>query len=353
MPDVLSQDEVDALLASVDDSGSDFGDDLMSFSTGESNSGGGGNSGNPDAGFNENAPEIAIYDFKRPERVSTDQIRSMEMLHEVLARKLGASLSSYLRTIVDVKLASVEQLTYQEFIMSLPNPTCFNLLSCEPLDGQMVLEINPSIVYPILDKLLGGGNTEAHLPEREMSEIEWRLIGYMTNETLRFLQEAWQPILHIDFEVTAKEANPQLMQIVPPNEVVILVCFEVKMAESSGMLNICVPFPVVEPVMGNFSTIQTWFTTRRSTDAEADKKKLEEGVNKAKIEIITYLAQTHMNMHQFLNLKPGDVITTRKKVNDSLLMTIDGKPKYRGTSGIYNNYKAYKVQKKASIADTP
>ena len=105
--------------------------------------------------------------------------------------------------------------------------------------------------------------------------------------------------------------------------------------------------------MGNFSTIQTWFTTRRSTDAEADKKKLEEGVNKAKVEIITYLAETHMTMHQFLNLKPGDIVTTKKKVNDSLLMTIDGKPKYRGSSGTYNNFKAFKVTKHASIADTP
>lgn len=342
MPDVLSQDEVDALLASVDDS--------APAPSARSASGGLGtspdNSATPSA-----ATEVAIYDFKRPERVSTDQIRSMETLHEVLARKLQASLSSYLRTIVDVKLASVEQLTYQEFIMSLPNPTCSNLLSCEPLDGQMVLEINPSIVYPILDKLLGGGNTDIHIPERGMSEIEWRLISYMTDETLRFLQEAWQPILNIDFRVTVREDNPQLMQIVPPNEVVILICFEVKMGESSGMLNICVPFPVVEPVMGNFSTIQTWFTSRRSTDVEADERKLNEGVSKVSLEVVGYIAKTHINMHQLLNLKPGDIITTRKKKDESLLLTIDGKPKYRGYAGSYNNFRAFRVERAATNVD--
>lgn len=356
MADVLSQDEVDALLSSVDDGGSDFGDFGGGVSGGLDSgaSVGAALGGGPDSvGAPIQAAEVAIYDFKRPERVSTDQIRSMEMLHEVLARKLGASLSSYLRTIVDVKLASVEQLTYQEFIMSLPNPTCFNLLSCEPLDGQMVLEINPSIVYPILDKLLGGGNTDVHIPEREMSEIEWRLIGYMSDETLRFLQEAWQPILHIDFKVTAREANPQLMQIVPPNEVVILVCFEVKMAESSGMLNICVPFPVVEPVMANFSTIQTWFTSRRSSDVDADERKLAEGVNKVDLEVVTYLAKTRMSMHQLLNLKPGDIVTTKKKTNESLLMTIDGKPKYRGSSGLFGNQKAFKIEMEAGHADVP
>lgn len=342
MPDVLSQEEVDALLASVDEGGIDA----------PAPKGGGLGSGIDANASPSTATEVAIYDFKRPERVSTDQIRSMEMLHEVLARKLQASLSSYLRTIVDVKLASVEQLTYQEFIMSLPNPTCFNLLSCEPLDGQMVLEINPSIVYPILDKLLGGGNTDVHIPERGMSEIEWRLISYMTDETLRFLQEAWQPILSIDFRVTAKEDNPQLMQIVPPNEVVILICFEVKMGESSGMLNICVPFPVVEPVMSNFSTIQTWFTSRRSTDVEADERKLNEGISKVGLEIVAYVAKTQINMHQLLNLKPGDIITTKKKKDTSLLLTIDGKPKFRGYAGLYNNSRAFRVDKDATHADT-
>lgn len=347
MPDVLSQNEVDALLAAVDDG--DF--DLANADVAKPPSGGGGGGGGGGGRPSVQPKDVAIYDFKRPERVSTDQIRSMEMLHEVLARKLGASLSSYLRTIVDVKLASVEQLTYQEFIMSLPNPTCFNLLACDPLDGQMVLEINPSIVYPILDKLLGGGNTEVHIPEREMSEIEWRLIGYVSSETLCFLREAWLPIMEIDFKVTQREANPQLMQIVPPNEVVILICFEVKMGESSGMLNICVPFPVVEPVMSNFSTIQTWFTSRRSTDVEADRRKLSEGVSKVNVEIVSYLARTRISMHQFLNMKPGAIIPTKKSVNDELLLMIDGKPKYRGYAGKLKTAKAFAIHKSAGPAD--
>lgn len=341
MPDVLSQNEVDALLAAVDEGEVDLTAPAAPAQP----------SYQPTVSGGGPAHEVAIYDFKRPERVSTDQIRSMEMLHEVLARKLGASLSSYLRTIVDVKLASVEQLTYQEFIMSLPNPTCFNLLACDPLDGQMVLEINPSIVYPILDKLLGGGNTEVHIPEREMSEIEWRLIGYVTSETLKFLHESWQPIKEIDFKVTAREANPQLMQIVPPNEVVILICFELKMGESSGMLNICVPFPVVEPIMSSFSTIQTWFTSRRSSDEDFERGKLLEGINKVDVEAVTYLAETSLSMHQFLNLKPGAVILTRKSVNDSLLLTVDGKPKYRGFAGTFKNFRAFRIDADAGPSD--
>ncbi|MDR0868387.1 MAG: flagellar motor switch protein FliM [Planctomycetota bacterium] len=336
--DTLSQDDVNALLNNIDAIA------------------GGGETAAPPAAVAapskaRPAVDYVIYDFKRPERVSTDQIRSMEMLHDVLARKLGAALSSYLRTIVDVKMVSVEQLTYQEFIMSLPNPTCFNLISCEPLDGQMVLEFNPTIVYPILDKLLGGGTNEVHIPEREMSDIEWRLIGRILTDTLTFLREAWMPIMNIDFRVTAHEANPQLMQIVPPNEVVILVCFEIKMNECSGMLNICVPFPVVEPVMSNFSTIQTWFGGRRSNDPEIERRKLNEGVHKVKVEVIPYVAKTNISMHQFLSLKPGDIITTKKRIADDLLLTIDGKPKYMGKAGTFGKYRAFQIKRQAGPAD--
>lgn len=323
MPDVLSQNEVDALLAAVDE-----GDLDLSTSTGPAT---------------QTVGDIAIYDFKRPERVSTDQIRSMEMMHETLARKLGASLSSYLRTIVEVKLASVEQLTYQEFIMSLPNPTCFNLLSCKPLDGLMVMEINPSIVFPILDKLLGGGNTDVHIPDREMSTIEWKLIKHVADETLSFLHESWLPIKKIDFKVTQEEANPQLMQIVPPNEVVILICFEIKMGESSGMLNLCVPFPVVEPIMGSFSTIQTWFTSRRSGAEEDELRKLNEGLGSAPLEVTAFIAATKIKLSQFMEMTPGDIIKTKKSVKQSLLLRIAGKPKFRGYAGQHKKYKAFRI----------
>jgi flagellar motor switch protein FliM len=335
MPDVLSQNEVDALLAAVDEGDLDIAQPSVS-SEPEAEDG-----------------EVAIYDFKRPERVSQDQIRSMEMMHEVLARKLGASLSSYLRTIVEVKLASVEQLTYQEFIMSLPNPTCFNLLTCEPLDGSMVLEVNPSIVFPIIDKLLGGGNTDIHIPEREMSDIEWRLIGHVTTETLTFLRESWRPIMDIQFKVIQREANPQLMQIVPPNEVVILICFEVKMGESSGMLNLCVPFPVVEPIMGKFSTIQTWFTSRRTEPEEEITRKLNEGVHKAPLELIVYLGESRMSLRQFLALQKGDVILTKHDVRKPLLVTIAGQPKLKAFSGQFKSKKAVRVSGTALPGESP
>ncbi len=328
MPDILSQNEVDALLAAVDEG------DLEAVGGGEPT---------------PQAQEVAVYDFKRPERVSTDQIRSMEMLHEVLARKLGASLSAYLRTIVDVKMASVEQLTYQEFIMSLPNPTCFNLMTCEPLENQMVLEINPSIVFPIIDKLLGGGSAEVHIPERDMTIIEQRLISRILEMILEYLRETWSTILDIDFKITATESNPQLMQIVPPNEVVILVCFELRMGECSGMLNLCIPFPVIEPVMSKFSTIGTWFSYRKAGAEDESFTQMQEGVERAELRAVGYIAQTSITLRECLNLKPGDILTTEKDARGPLLLTVNGKPKFLGRPGVCKGRKAMRIVGRAAI----
>ncbi|MDR2392274.1 MAG: flagellar motor switch protein FliM, partial [Planctomycetota bacterium] len=291
------------------------------------------------------------YDFKKPERVSPDQIRSIQMMHELLARKLQASLSAYLRTIVDVKLSTVEQLTYNEFLMSLPNPTCFNLLRCDPLDGSMVLEINPSIVYPILDKLLGGGHGAAHIPDREMSDIEWRLISHLTTETVGFLRECWKPIVDIDFMVAGRETNPHLMQIVPPNEVVILVCFDIKMGDASGMLNLCIPFPVIEAKISDFSTIQTWFQTKRTMDAAMENANLNEGVKSAMLEAVVYVAKSRITLRELLALRPGDLLLTRKNAGDSLMLTIAGRPKFWVFPGQHRHYKAVRVDRETAIDD--
>ena len=159
MVDVLDQSEIDSLIAAVE-------------------AGGVETSGGPPAEFegSEAEQEIVLYDFKRPERVSKDQMRALEAIHEGFARNFGASLSGFLRTIVEVRVATIEQLTYSEFIHSLPNPTCFNLLNAEPLEGQLCLEISPLIIYPIIDRLLGGSNAELFIPQRPLTAIEWRLV---------------------------------------------------------------------------------------------------------------------------------------------------------------------------------
>ena len=216
MSDVLDQSEVDALLAAVDTGEVEEEEASTQIFTRR----------NIDL---ENV-EIRTYDFKRPERVSKDQMRALQTLHESFARNFGAALSGFLRTIVEIKVANCEQMTYGEFISGLPNPTSFNLITGDGLEGQMCLEISPLIIYPIIDRLLGGTNHDLFIPQRPVTPIESRLIGNVTKRGLEALSEAWEGVRTLTFEITASESNPQLVQIVPPNEVVVVVGLELKMS---------------------------------------------------------------------------------------------------------------------------
>src|SRR5262245_17303286 len=197
--------------------------------------------------------KVTPYDFKRPERVGKEQMRALQSLHEGFGRNFGAALSALLRSIVEVKLTSVDQLTYGEFVFSLENPTCFNLLRAEPLEGNLILDINPSILYPIIDRLLGGGKDVGPISRRPLTEIELRLVGRITGLFLDELKHAWEGVLPLKLSVDRVESNPQLVQIVPPNEVVVLISFELTLGELRGMINLCIPFNAIERVSSRFT----------------------------------------------------------------------------------------------------
>src|SRR5947209_17369610 len=145
--------------------------------------------------------KVVPYDFKRPERVGKDQMRALQSLHEGFGRNFSAALSALLRSIVEVKLTSVDQLTYGEFVFSLENPTCLNLLRVEPLEGNLILDINPSILYPIIDRLLGGGRDPAPIARRPLTEIELRLVARITNLFLEQLRAAWANVIELQLSV--------------------------------------------------------------------------------------------------------------------------------------------------------
>ena len=322
MPEVLSQNEVDALLSAVSDVNVD--QHITADKT--------------------KPRDVSVYDFKRPERVSKDQMRALETHHEVMARNLAATLSGHLRTIVDCKLTTVEQLTYSEFVMSLPNPTCFNVMTAEPLEGKLVLEINPSIVFPIIDKLLGGQAGPGSVPEREMTEIERKLFARITDRILTHLRETWVPIKKLDFAIVQTESNPQLLPIVAPNEVVVLISLEIRMGETSGMLNLCIPYPVIEPVMAAFSTVQSWYSQRRKgQEIQEATDYLQASLKGAVLEVAAYVAETELSVRELLELAPGQVLVTDKPVAAPLLLTIGGKPKYFGRAGTYRGKKAFEI----------
>jgi flagellar motor switch protein FliM len=336
LTDVLDQSEVDALLAAVDE-----GQVAQESSAN---------------GFGKGGPlptDIHVYDFKRPERVSKDQMRALQTLHEGFGRNFGAALSGYLRTIIEVGVASIEQLTYSEFIHSLPNPTCFNLLKAEQLDGQLCLEISPLIIYPIIDRLLGGSNADLFIPQRPLTQIEQRLVSRITDRATHHLSEAWSNLTPVTFSVHDSESNPQLVQIVPPNETVVVVGFELKLGNRTGMMNLCIPYNVIEPIMGVLAA-QNWFNYQRKGAHDDHQKHLSKNISNAPVEARIFLAQTSISVNDLLALQVGDLITTTKNCARDVLIQVEGKSKFLGQIGQYRGSRAVRITRKVrQTADAP
>ncbi len=342
MSDVLDQAEVDALLAAV--GSGDVVDDAptptMPPDKGE-------------AAIYALSPatqprDVQDYDFKRPERVSKDQMRSLESMHESFARNLGASLSGFLRTIVECRVATIEQLTYSEFIHALPNPTCFNLVQAPPLEGQVCLELSPLIVFPIMDRLLGGSNAELFIPQRPLTSIELRLIRRIIDRALDCLSEAWTDLAEVKFELVDTESNPQLVQIVAPNEVVVLIGFEIKMGARAGTMSLCIPFNVIEPVISKLGS-QSWYAYARKVERADQSENISSSLKHAKLLLRCYLAETSMTMKDLVNLQVGDIIQTGKSQRTDAMLRIEGKKKFSGTIGKFRGQRALKIRRKVAL----
>ena len=339
MADVLDQDEVDALLNAVAGGQIDGGDDN---SEEQSSSGASGSStATPD----QPLKNVKSYDFKRPERVSKDQILALEGLHERFARNFGALLSGYLRTIVECKIRSVEQLTYAEFTYSLPTPTSFSLLDAHPLDGQICMEVSPLIIFPIIDRMLGGGNADLYVPQRAMTQIELRLANRILDRALDALKEAWSNVTDVEFKIVQNESNPQLIQIVAPNEVVVVIGFELKMGDKTGSMSLCFPFNVIEPIMSRL-TSQDWFSYKKKVDKDNNRGSLEENLDRAKLHCRGYLGNTKIKVSELINLEVGDMIKLNKSSKAELIFQIEGKSKFAGKIGQYKGSRAFKVTRK-------
>ncbi|MCE9607163.1 MAG: flagellar motor switch protein FliM [Planctomycetia bacterium] len=287
--------------------------------------------------------KVTPYDFKRPERVGKEQMRALQTLHEGFGRNFGAALSAMLRSIVEVKLTSVDQLTYSEFVFSLENPSCFNLLKAEPLEGHLILDINPSILYPIIDRMLGGGKEPNSQTRRPLTEIELRLVHRITSLYLEELRKAWENVLPIHFEVVRVESNPQLVQIVPPNEVVVLISFELTLGELRGMLNLCIPFNSIERIGGKLSS-NSWVSPSRKTSTPETVQRLTKNVRAAPVEMVVLLADTTISTKDLLGLRVGDIITTEKDTKSPLLVSVEGMTKFRGKAGAFKGRKAIRIE---------
>ncbi len=273
----------------------------------------------------ERERKISIYNFRRPDRVSKEQLRSLHYLHDRFARNFSSSLSAYLRALIDVNLYSLEQFTYAEFILSLPDPTYFNAIAMEPLEGNAVLEINPKILFPMIDKILGGKGEDFGGGMRTITDIERTLIEGVVKLILRDLEEAWKQIAKLRMSIVATETSPQLIQVVAPNEIVVLIVFELKVGEAKGFMNFCIPSIVLEPIAKRFS--QDWYADRAKTSVE-EVKKIKLNLLKTKMTVEAGIYDNFITVRDLMQIAPGDLIKLETRVNDEIYVRLNGVKKF-------------------------
>lgn len=309
MVDVLSQNEIDALLAALS-SGEMDAEELKK---------------------EETQKKVSAYNFKRAVRFSKDHIRSLTRIHENFARYLTTYFSAQLRTFVQINVAQVEQLPYDEFIRSIPKMTILNIFEAEPLEGRMVLEVHPNVAFAMLDRILGGAGT-APAKISALTEIETIVMERIFSRAFESLQEAWKTVIDLSPRMEALETNPQFMQIVSPNETIALISLSTKIGDTTGMINLCIPHVVIEPIMPRLS-VHHWFISQKKTSAPEEVQALQSRIHKAKLPIIAELGESQISVHEFLNLSIGDVISLNKPVDELLNIRIGEKLKFRGTPG--------------------
>jgi len=319
MADILSQEEIDALLEVVEEDGSTQAVEIDE----------------------EDERQIVLYDFKRPNRVSKEQLRAVKGIHDKMARNLAAQISSIMRSIVEIQLHSVDQMTYGEFLMSLPSPTSFNVFSIKPLDGSCVIEINPSIAFPMIDRLLGGLG-ESYESTRELTDIELNLLDAILRVIMQRLKEAWGPITDMYPTVETKESSPNVVQVVSQNEIVIMVVMEITIGSSSGMINLCYPVIYLEPILSRLANRDIMLG---DTSAKKSRnKELNALVERAEVFNEAIIGEADLSIGELLDLEESDVIRLNRAADDQVVVSIDKKDLFLAQIGLHRFRKSIKLK---------
>lgn len=328
MSDILSQEEVDALLSAVSSEGA------------ESDLGGLVSGIGEDEEKEVDEKTLSLYDFRRPDRVSKDQMRTLQNLHEGYARQFSTTLTNFLRTFVEIELVSVDQLTFSEFVMSISNPSCIYVFKMEPLDGSAIVEINPSLVFFIIDRLFGGQGKPSE-QNRELTQIEQNVIHRIVERGLSDLKDVWEHIGVFSPRIETYETNPQFVQIAPPGETVILISLEVRMQNASGLMSLCFPYMLLDSVISNLSG-ESWMSSQ-STSTKETHDLLDNEIRALQVPVTAVIGQTRISIRDLLQLQRGDILCLDKKKEDDILLQIGGKTKMAGKTGLIGRKKAIEI----------
>ncbi|MCT2344016.1 flagellar motor switch protein FliM [Niallia taxi] len=317
--DILSQNEIDALLSALS-SGEMDADELKK---------------------EQQEKKVKSYDFRRALRFSKDQIRSLTRIHENFARLLTTYFSAQLRTLVQISVTSADQIPYEEFIRSIPKMTILNVFEVTPLDGRILMEVNPNIAYAMMDRMMGGKGTSVNKVEN-LTEIESKIMSNTFEQAFDYLREALEDIVEIEPTLSEFEVNPQFLQMVSPNETVVVISLNTTIGDTSGMINICIPHVVLEPIIPKLSG-HYWMQTEKKAPVPEVAEALQNNIQKSIVSVVAELGTSDISIQDFLMLDIGDVIEMNQTIDQPLTIKVGDIPKFIGQPGKVNKKVAVQV----------
>jgi flagellar motor switch protein FliM len=289
----------------------------------------------------EKKKKVKPYDFRRPNKFSKDQLRTLMMIHENLARLMTTSLSTYLRSMVQVSVVSIDQLTYDEFSKSLPNPTVMSLINLKPLDGTIIMEISPQLAFAIFDRLLGGSGAGTD-KIRELTDIEQIVIKRIVLKTLANVKEAWQTVVDLDPQFEALELNPAFTQIIPPSDMIVLLTLEARIGEAMGLMNICLPFVVLEPIVDRLNA-QFWFARTSKFSTAESISAIQNRLLQTSVRVTAELGKARITVGELLGIVVGDVIQLEQSTNGLLPVRVGNNFKFLASPGLSGSKMAVQI----------
>lgn len=291
------------------------------------------------------------HDWKRPQRTPPEMLAALQTLHSPFGRNFAAALSALTRSVVEVRLTSVDQLAYDDFVFGLESPTCFNVVRAAPLEQRWALDLSPAILYPIIDRLLGGGREPAPITRRPLTEIELRLAARVTGAFLQALRSAWASVIELDLAVERVESQPRSAPIVTPHEAVVAIGFEVSIGGHAGLANLCIPLHALEALREKLDARPRAATPQAPT--EDSRQQIGQELHHAVVELEVRLAEAKISTIDALNLRVGDIIATEKDVRSPLEVCVAGQPKFQAQPGAFKGRKAVQIELALPDASPP
>jgi len=321
MPDVLSQNAIDDLLKSIQ----------------------GGTSIEEIAAKADEYAKLKIYDFKRPDKFSKDQLRAIQMIHESFARQMTTVLSTLIRSIVSAEIASVEQLAYEEFVNYMVQPTVIGLIEMHPFEGSMLIEINPALVFTIIDRMLGGRGTFIGTV-RELTDIEKTVVERVIMRILELLEDSWSTVVDVRFRFESMESNPFFVQICSPSDMVLVVIMKLRISDVEGMISLCFPYFLIEPIMDRLSSQQWFASTSHKADPEM-KTWLNNSMLQVKMPLAMELGHTVLSLNDVYALQTGDVIKLDELKDAEIDVRVGNQIRFKARPGTQNGHMAVELVK--------